>query len=146
MRRSLLAFLLIALCLCGSVFALEPPVAEAKAALLYEATTGEMLVAQNIDERLYPASTTKLLTALIAVERLATNDMITVNKTAVDGLYEQGSSSRFLAGDQMDFLGMLKYLLIASGNDAANAIAEHIAGSQSEFAELMTQKAKELVA
>lgn len=144
MRRSILAFILIILCLCGSVYALEPPVAEAKAALLYEATTGEMLVAQNVDQPLYPASTTKMLTALVAMDHCAPGDMITVNKSALDGLYEQGSSSRFQAGDQMDFLSMLKYLLIASGNDAANAIAEHIAGSQAGFAVLMNQKAQAL--
>lgn len=144
MRKTILAFFLTVLCLCGSIFALEPPVAQAKAALLYEATTGEMLVSQNIDEKLFPASTTKMLTALVAVEHCKPEDMITVNKSALDGLYEQGSSSRFQAGDQMDFLGMLKYLLIASGNDAANAIAEHIAGSQANFALMMNQKAKDL--
>jgi len=133
-----LAALLVPAC------AAEPPVINAKAAILYEAKSGEILFEQNADAQLYPASTTKLMTAIVALEQGNPDDVVTVSEQAIAGLPERGSSVFLAAGEQMPFLDMLKYLLISSGNDAANALAEHVAGSTDAFVALMNAKAAEL--
>lgn len=124
--------------------AVEPPVINAKAAILYELTNDTVLFEQNADEKLYPASTTKLMTAIVASENGNLDDMVTVSPEAVDGLYERGSSVFLIPGEQMAFSDMLRYLLVASGNDAANALAEHVAGSVDAFVEMMNARAAEL--
>lgn len=121
----------------------EHPVA-AKGAILYELNTDTVLLEQDADARLYPASTTKLMTALVAMEYGNPEDIITVPAAAVDGLFELGSASYLLAGEEISFMELMEYMLIASGNDAANAMAIHISGSISAFAELMNNRAQEL--
>lgn len=121
----------------------EHPVA-AKGAILYELNTDTVLLEQDADARLYPASTTKLMTALVAMEYGNLEDIITVPAAAVDGLFELGSASYLLAGEEISFMELMEYMLIASGNDAANAMAIHISGSISAFAELMNNRAQEL--
>ena len=133
-----LAALLVPAC------AAEPPVINAKAAILYEAKSGEILFEQNADAQLYPASTTKLMTAIVALEQGNPDDVVTVSEQAIAGLPERGSSVFLAAGEQMPFLDMLKYLLISSGNDAANALAEHVAGSADAFVALMNAGAAQL--
>ena len=121
----------------------EHPVA-AKGAILYELNTDPVLLEQDADARLYPASTTKLMTALVAMEYGNPEDIITVPAAAVDGLFELGSASYLLAGEEISFMDLMEYMLIASGNDAANAMAIHISGSISAFADLMNNRAQEL--
>ena len=121
----------------------EHPVA-AKGAILYELNTDTVLVELDADARLYPASTTKLMTALVAMEYGNPEDIITVPAAAVDGLFELGSASYLLAGEEISFMDLMEYMLIASGNDAANAMAIHISGSISAFADLMNNRAQEL--
>ena len=121
----------------------EHPVA-AKGAILYELNTDTVLLEQDADARLYPASTTKLMTALVAMEYGNPEDIITVPAAAVDGLFELGSASYLLAGEEISFMDLMEYMLIASGNDAANAMAIHISGSISAFADLMNNRAQEL--
>lgn len=121
----------------------EHPVA-AKGAILYELNTDTVLLEQDADARLYPASTTKLMTALVAMEYGNPEDIITVPAEAVDGLFELGSASYLLAGEEISFMDLMEYMLIASGNDAANAMAIHISGSISAFADLMNNRAQEL--
>ena len=121
----------------------EQPVA-AKGAILYELNTDTVLLEQDADARLYPASTTKLMTALVAMEYGNPEDIITVPAAAVDGLFELGSASYLLAGEEISFMDLMEYMLIASGNDAANAMAIHISGSISAFADLMNNRAQEL--
>ena len=121
----------------------EHPVA-AMGAILYELNTDPVRLEQDADARLYPASTTKLMTALVAMEYGNPEDIITVPAEAVDGLFELGSASYLLAGEEISFMDLMEYMLIASGNDAANAMAIHISGSISAFADLMNNRAQEL--
>lgn len=152
MKYKRLSTLLLALVFLFSIAAQAAPVEEpeealtinAKAAFLGEVTTGQVLFEFHADDKLYPASTTKLMTALIAWEHCSQDDMIPVSESAVAGLPERGSSVFLQVGEQMNFMDMLRYLLIASGNDAANALAEFVAGSEEQFAELMNQKAAQL--
>lgn len=146
MVKKLLCMLIAAALLCTPALAAaapEHPVA-AKGAILYELNTDTILLEQNADARLYPASITKLMTALVALEFGNTEDIITVPAEAVDGLFELGSASYLLAGEEISFMDLLDYMLIASGNDAANAMAIHISGSIEAFVELMNNRAQAL--
>lgn len=119
------------------------PETKSEAALVIEASTGAVLYSENADTAITPASTTKLLTCLIAIERCSLDDVITFSETAVN-LEERASSIDAVAGEQMTLEDVLYGLMLPSGNDCANAIAEHISGSISAFAELMNEYAEEL--
>lgn len=116
----------------------------AKGAIIGELTNDTILYEKSADERLFPASTTKLMTALVAIEHLKEDEIVTVAESHVEGLVEQGSNVFLIAGEQLNAMDMLRYLVIPSGNDAANALADHISGSTSEFVKLMNEKATEL--
>lgn len=120
---------------------LSPPALVAKAAVLMDAETGAVLAAQNADEKLPIASTTKIMTALLALERGKLDDRITISEEAA---YQEGSSMYTSPGETYTLEELLYGLLLNSGNDAAWAIAEHIAGSVPAFVEAMNQRAREL--
>lgn len=104
----------------------------------------QITYAQNIYEKRYPASTTKILTAYIALKYGNTDDVITVSSEAVDTLMQGSSICGLRSGDQLTLDEALYGLMLCSGNDAANAIAEYISGSTDAFAELMNQEAQAL--
>ena len=116
------------------------------AALLMEKTTGEILYAQNEHDALPPASVTKIMTVLLTMEaidsgRIALDDMVTVSAYAAG----MGGSQVFLAeGEQMSVDDLLKAVCVSSGNDAAVALAEHVAGVTELFVEQMNNRAREL--
>ena len=118
----------------------------AKSAILIEATTGKVLYEKNPDEKLSPASVTKVMTIYLIYEAIANNkikwdDVVTVSEHAAS----MGGSQIFLEPmEKQDVKTLTKSIVIASANDAAVAMAEHIAGSEEEFVKLMNQKAKEL--
>lgn len=146
MLKKIFCLVLTAVFCCVPALAAPAPSHEvaARGAILYEATTDTVLLEQDADVRLYPASTTKLLTALVALEYGNPEDVVTVTAEAIDGLYEQGSSSYLLRGEEISFMDLMRYLLIGSGNDAANALAIHVSGSIENFVELMNNTAREL--
>ena len=110
---------------------------------VFDTTTGEVVYADNVFERLYPASTTKIMTALVALKYGNLSDTVTVSADALN--LEEGSSVCYLKeGDQLTLEQCLYGLLIKSGNDAANAIAETVSGSSDAFVALMNQRAAEL--
>lgn len=116
----------------------------AESAILLEANTGVILYAKNIDEKLYPASTTKLMTCLLAAENCKLNEMITFSHDAVFSLEPGSSNIGIDEGQAMTMEECLYGLLTASANEVANAVAEHIAGSMDAFADMMNEKAAEL--
>ncbi len=124
-----------------TVAAKEKPDLSAKAAVLFEPSSGRFLYTENEDERLPMASTTKIMTALIAAERLKPEELITVPREAVG---TEGSSAYFSEGEQMTAKGALYALLLRSANDAAVTLAHHISGSVEDFALLMNERALEL--
>jgi len=111
-----------------------------------DAKSGNVLVAENADERLSPASLTKLMTAYIATleidrGRIGEQDMVRVSEKA----WRTGGSKMFIEiGKQVSVSDLLHGIIIQSGNDASVALAEHIAGSEETFAEMMNQAAKKL--
>ena len=98
-----------------------------------------MLYEQNADAKMLIASTTKILTALVAIREGDLNDVVTVSREAA---YTEGSSMYLKVGEQLTLETLLYGLLLCSGNDAAVAIAEHISGSQEKFADLMNETAR----
>jgi len=121
----------------------DPPYVTAPSAILIDAKSGKVLYEKNADEKHYPASTTKVMTGLLAVLHGKMDEIITIGKNPP--LVERGSSQIYLiTGEQLTMEQLLYATMLESANDAAVAIAEHISGSVSEFAELMNSKAKEL--
>lgn len=121
--------------------ALRPPRLTADAAILLDAATGDVLWARDAGTARAPASTTKIMTALLALELGSLDDLVTVSRRAAG---TPGSSSHLRAGERIPLGELLKGLLLRSGNDAAVAIAEHLAGSTSAFADLMNARASQL--
>ena len=118
----------------------------AKSAILMEESTGNILYESNPDERLPIASVTKVMTMLLIMEavdsgKISLDDMVTVSENAMS----YGGSTMFLeTGEQLTVNDMLKGIAVASANDGCVAMAEHLAGSESAFVDIMNEKAKEL--
>lgn len=110
---------------------------------LFDVDNSEVLAQHNIYEKVYPASTTKILTCLIALERGNLDDVVTVPQ-ASDITVAGSSMADLKPGDQLTLRELLYGLMVPSGNDAAEAIAYYIAGDSDKFAELMNEKAAEL--
>lgn len=121
------------------------PQVGAEGAIVMEVNTGAILYAKNIDEHLYPASTTKVLTTLVAMEHTQDlNEMVKFSTEAVFGI-ERGSSNMGMdVGQSITMEQCLYGILVYSANEVCNAVAEHIAGSIDGFVEMMNQKAAEL--
>jgi D-alanyl-D-alanine carboxypeptidase (penicillin-binding protein 5/6) len=113
----------------------------AKAAVLIEAESGRVLFAQNADEMLPMASTTKIMTCLLALENSVLDEKVTAGPNA-HGV--SGTSIYLSEGETLTMEQMLYGLMLRSGNDAAVAVAEHIAGSVKDFAAMMNERAEEL--
>ena len=118
-----------------------PPTNHAEAASLIDVTSGRILYSKKGDERMRIASLTKIMTAIVAIERGNLKDQVKVGKNA----YAKEGSSLFLKlGEEMSLENMLYGLMLRSGNDAAAAIAEHVGGSEEGFVMMMNEKAEEL--
>ncbi len=115
--------------------------ASAKAAVLIEEQTGMILYAQNETAPLPMASTTKVMTALLTLEYGKLDEIVTTSRNAFG---VPGTSIYLAQGEKLTLEQMLYGLMLASGNDAAVAIAEHIGGSVDQFCDMMTQRAQEL--
>ena len=113
-------------------------------AVLIDADTGAVLYDKGMDEYRYPASTTKILTAYLALKYGNLDDVLTVSSDAVNTLMSGSSICGLKPGDQLTLDQALYGLMLCSGNDAANVIAEYISGSTDKFAELMNKEAQAL--
>lgn len=142
-RIIIAAFLLLSLFVVYSliIFSSAEPKTSARSAVLYEPETECFLYSKNADERLAMASTTKIMTALVAIERAQLDEDVRVADGAI-GI--EGSSLYLKQGETLTLRSLLIGLMLRSANDAAAAIAYHISGGISEFAELMNARAREL--
>ena len=123
---------------------IQKPELSAEAGLLYDATSGQILFEKNGSKAMYPASTTKLLTALLAAEKLSMSDTITFTDSAVNHLESGAVTVNMRVGDTMTVEDAMYAMLLKSACEVSNAIAEKVSGSQEAFAALMNQRAKEL--
>lgn len=117
---------------------------ESDGGIVIDAESGAVLYGKNIHLQYFPASITKILTALIIVERCDLNEMVTFSHNAVYNVEEGSSNAGFDTGDNITVRDALYALLLKSANEAANALAEHCSGSVEEFAKLMNQRAREI--
>lgn len=118
-----------------------PPENSAKAAVVMEVETGRVLYEKNAHEKLPMASTTKIMTAILAIENSNLSDIVTVSPRA-SGI--EGSSLYLAAGEKLTIKQLLYGLMLRSGNDAAFAIAEHVGETAENFADMMNKKAREI--
>ena len=122
----------------------QGPVISAQAAILMDADSGTILYGKNIHQHLYPASTTKMLTCILAVDNCDLDETVTISAEAIKAVPSDGSSIGSDPGDQMPMSECLYAILVASANEIANAVGEHIAGDQETFVKMMNEKAQEL--
>ena len=116
----------------------------AEAAILMEAGTGTILYAKNINEKLYPASTTKMLTCLVAVENSTLDEMVDFSYDAIHSIPVDGSNMGIDAGQSLPMEECLYGIMVASANEVASAVAEHVGGTIDNFVDMMNQKAEEI--
>lgn len=136
-------------CNVPTVNALDYPETEASAAVLVEVNTGRVLYASNESEKAYPASTTKIMTALLVLEACERGDIdiydvVTASNTYMDGLSDDGSTADIQPGEEMTVEDFLYCVLLASANEACNILAEYVAGSVNSFVDMMNERAAEL--
>lgn len=142
MKRVALSLALVATLFLAVVAAAAPPPVEAEAYLVQNGGTGEILASRHAREQLPMASITKLMTALVALERGPVDDVVTVTQRAA-GVGE--STIHLRPGERVVLRDLIRAALVQSANDAANAIAAHIGGgSVSRFVQLMNARAREL--
>lgn len=135
------AFLLAAALAAGLTADVSACAVSANAAIVYEPVTGTVLFEKNADERMLVASTTKIMTALIVLENCSLDETVTVK---TEHAAVEGSSMYLKAGEDYIVEELLYGLMLASGNDAAAALADHTAGSMESFAALMNEKCAQL--
>ena len=120
------------------------PAVSAESAILIEAGTGAILYAKNIHQKEYPASTTKILTTLIASEQCSLDETVTFSHDAVFSVPRDSNHIAMDEGQALSMEDCLNAILIRSANEVSNAVAEHIAGTIEDFAKMMNERAKEL--
>ncbi|MBO4941629.1 MAG: D-alanyl-D-alanine carboxypeptidase [Clostridia bacterium] len=134
---------------CAPLCAVAAPAVSGEAAILIDARTGNVLYEKNSEKVMFPASTTKIMTAIVALDAVEKGEIsleqpLTLQKEAFDTLDPDGSSIGLKVGEEMKLINLLEGLLIASGNDAAVTIAQGVSGSIEAFVVRMNEKAKEL--
>lgn len=144
-----LALLLLVIPLLPVQAAQEDMYIEGKAAILIDAVYGDVLYAQNADDRVYPASTTKIMTGLLVVEAvemggLSLDSVVTATAEAIAPIPLRSSHQSIQPGENLSVEELLYCLMVASANDAANVLAEAVGGNIESFVNLMNQKAEAL--
>ncbi len=146
--RLVLSFILIvALVLPGDAYAARKKKrvrsyrVDANAALLWDVTANRRLYEKNSNMRVFPASTTKVMTAILVLEKLSLNDYVTVSSRATD---VPQTKLDLKPGEQYRVRDLMYGILLKSANDAAIVLAEAVAGSQEEFVRMMNERARQL--
>ena len=136
-------------CVSPAALALDDPSVASATALLMETDSRNILFAKNENARVYPASTTKMMTVLLAIEaveagEVSLSDAVTAKESMNYDLIPDGSSAGIQVGETMSLENLLYCAMLASGNDACNVIAEYVGGSISAFIDRMNSRAAEL--
>lgn len=149
--RKMSLLLMIVICVVSfvnyipsKIFAQNEPIIQSDSAILMDAKTGTILYEKNIHKKQFPASITKIMTALLAVENGNLEDTITFSYNAVHNIEFGSSHIGMREGEQITLNDALHGMLLMSANEVSNGIAEYIDGSVEKFAEHMTQRAKEI--
>ena len=113
-------------------------------AILMEASTGAVLYSKNPEQTYYPASITKVMTTLVALENSSLTDQITYSADTLNSIEQDSSRVGVEADETMTMEDALYCVMLASGNDTAAGVAEHVGGTVSKFVDMMNEKAEEL--
>lgn len=142
----LFAIILIYINFCASsvCFATDDLQIFSETAILIEQSTGKILYKKDAYKRMYPASTTKILTCIIALEECDLNETAVASEEAISRLEEGYTKANIVPGEEFTIKQLLLLMQLQSANEAANIIAEHISGGIEEFAKLMNKRAKEM--
>lgn len=116
----------------------------AESAILIDSSTGQILYSKNEKEQRYPASTTKILTAILAIENCCLDEKVTASYNAVMSIPSGYSNAEIRVGESLTVKELLEVFLVHSANEAGYILAEHVSGTVSDFADLMNAKASEL--
>ena len=153
-ESKILSFILIFVIISATFFptaagALTEPAPISNDIVLVDAVTGNVLYAKNGDAKAYPASTTKIMTVLLAIEaieagKVSLTDPVTAGSDINAGLSEDGSTAGIVPGETMTLESLLYCTMLSSANEACNIIAEYISGDVNTFVALMNARAKEL--
>ena len=122
----------------------EGPVLGAEAAILMDCNSGTILYSKNIHEELYPASTTKMMTALLTIENTTMDEIVTFSHDAIFNVDSDSSRIGIDVGEQLTVEQCLYGLMLGSANEVAYALAEHVAGSLDNFVDMMNERAAAL--
>lgn len=145
----ILIFALLMSCMAPAAFALEDPTVDAKAVVLADYNTGDILYSKNMNESVNPASLTKIMTVMLAIEAIeagtcSLEEMITAGDDCLTGMDEMSSTANITPGETMSMGDLLYCSMLGSANEACNILAVHLAGSISAFTEKMNMKAASL--
>lgn len=147
-RQWVVALLAIFVFVCYAMpgaSALTDPNPQAEAAFLADPESGFVLYEKNADQKQYPASTTKIMTALLVLENVDDLDaLVEVTEEDFKGVEADTSQAGFMVGEQIPVIDLLYGLMLPSGNEAANTLARYVGGSVDEFVQMMNDRAEEL--
>ena len=147
LKKLMILLLITILILLNTSYVLatsEKPSIISQAAILMDSKTGKILYAKNENEKMYPASTTKIITAILTLENCNLDEVVTVSYDAIMSIPEGYSSASLQVGEQLTVEQLLQLLLVHSANDAANVLAEYVGGSVESFVSMMNTKMHEL--
>ena len=122
----------------------EPPKITSEAAVVIEASTGSILYNKNAYDAYRPASTTKLMTSLLAIEQCPLSDIVTCSRDSIERIDRDSSRIGLVTGESVDMENALYAILLASANEVSYAVGEHVGGTIENFVALMNQRAKDL--
>jgi len=142
--KILIMFVLIILLFGTIVRAAEEPEITATSAVVVDCIDGKILYSKNMEERLYPASLTNVMVAILVLENCNMEDDIKVSESAINNVEQGYLTANIKAGEVFKVEELLNLLLISSYHDVSNVFAEHIAGNVESFVEMMNNKAKEI--
>ncbi len=123
----------------------ETPRIASVSGIVMDVQSGAVLYQKNINERLYPASITKIMTTLVALENSSMDEVVTFSQNAVDLIQNQGASNiEIVPGERLTMEESLYAIMLMSANEVCNGVAEHVAGDIKTFVKMMNKRAKEL--
>lgn len=143
-------FILFFLCLIGALVfnkqaeAKSAPSISAESAIVMDVQSGAILYQKNMDKRQYPASITKVMTAMLAIENSSLSETVTYSRNAVTNLESGASNIEIKPGEKLSMEDSLYGILLMSANEACNGVAEHVGGTIENYVNMMNERAKEL--
>jgi len=141
--KTLLLIFIFIICIHLNIFASEINIGS-EAGLLVEVSTGKVLFEKNSTKKMFPASTTKILTGILVIENCNLTDIVTVPQSALENIPSGYVTCNISAGEELTVNDLLHVLMIPSANDAAYVLAEYVGGSVSGFSDMMNKKALEI--